>query len=112
MIKIKDIYKEENGKKDNFKLFVRNIEKFLFLREIRLRLTKRNYEEIFNSEELDILIKNLFTLKLLEKIDIKIYNPKIKLSKEYSKLFKKMEIKEEIKGEKKYLTLFWEYSEK
>ena len=84
----------------------------MFLREIRLRLTKKNYEEIFNSEELDILIKNLFTFKLLEKIDIKIFNPKIKLSKEYLKLFKKMEIKEEIKGKKKYLTLFWEYSEK
>ena len=76
-------------------------------------LSECNYENNFDSEYLDILIKNLFTLKLLEKIMIRINNRKIKLSKETSKLFNNMEIKEEIDCyDDKILTIYWEYDEK
>ena len=111
VIKIKDDY-EQNMKKKNFMKFAQNIKKFLFLREISIKLTSNNYENIIDSEDIDLLIKNLFTLKLLENIYIEINNPKIQLSKEISKLFDNMEILEEKKDENKYLKIFWKYNEK
>jgi len=111
VIKIEDDY-EQNMKKENFMKFSQNIKKFLFLREISIKLTNNNYENIIDSEDIDLLIKNLFTLKLLENIYIEINNPKIQLSKEISKLFDNMEILEEKKDENKYLKIFWKYNEK
>ena len=111
VIKIEDDY-EQNMKKENFMKFAKNIKKFLFLREISIKLTSNNYENIIDSEDIDLLINNLFTLKLLENIYIEINNPKIQLSKEISKLFDNMEILEEKKDENKYLKIFWKYNEK
>ena len=99
-------------KKENLIKFAENIKNFLFLREISIKLTSNNYENIIDSKDIDLLINNLFTLKLLENICIEINNPKIQLSKEFSKLFDNMEILEEKKDEKKYLKIFWKYNEK
>ncbi len=99
--------------KNDFRKFIQNIKKFFFLREIEIELIEYNYDNIFDSEELDMLIKNLFTLQLLENIYIKINNPKIKLSKETSKLFINMEIKEKIDCyNTKFLIVSWKYNEK
>lgn len=88
-------------KKENFMKLAQNIKKFLFLREISIKLTSNNYENIIDSENIYLLINNLFTLKLLENICIEINNPKIQLSKEFSKLCDNMEILEEKKDESK-----------
>ena len=96
VIKIEDDY-EQNMKKESFMKFAKNIKKFLFLREISIKLTSNNYEIIIDSEDIDLLINNLFTLKLFENICIEINNPKIQLSKEFSKLCDNMEILEEKK---------------
>ena len=111
VIKIEDDW-GQNMTKENFIRFSQNIKKFLFLREINIQLTRNNYENIIDSEDLDLLIKNLFTLKLLENIKIEINNPKIQLSKEFSKLFDNMEILEEKKDKSKYLKIVWKYCEK
>ena len=91
--------------KEYFKNFVENIKIFSVLREIKITLTEYNYHKSFDSGELEILIKNLSTLKLLEEIKIKIHNPNIKLSKKSSKLFNKMTIEKE----NNYLVLSWKY---
>ena len=103
-----DAYYEDHFSYDEsiyFGHFVKNVKKFLALRKINIELTKNNYKNIFHCEELEILIKNLSTLKLLEEIEIKIHNKNIKLSKESSKLFKKMKIL----YEKDVISLFWKY---
>ena len=111
VIKIKDTY-GQSMKKESFIKLAQNIKKFLFLREISIKLTNNNYENIIDSKDIDLLINNLFTLKLLENIFLEINNPKIQLSKEFSKLFDNMEILEEKKDERKYLKILWKYSEK
>ena len=84
---------------------------FFVFKKNKIELIEYNYDNIFDSEELDMLIKNLFTLQLLENIYIKINNPKIKLSKETSKLFINMEIKEEIDCyNTKFLIVSWKYN--
>ena len=86
VIKLKDYCCLEKNSKEGFIQFIQNIRKFLFLRVIELEINENEDEDevIFDYEELDILIKNLFTLKLLEKIHIKIWEPKIKkISKEF-----------------------------
>ena len=113
VIQISDEWNNKPYMKNDFRKFIQNIKKFLFLREIKIELTEYNYDNIFDSEELDMLIKNLFTLQLLENIYIKINNPKIKLSKETSKLFINMEIKEKIDSyNTKFLIVSWKYNEK
>ena len=113
VIQISDEWNNKPYMKNDFRKFIQNIKKFLFLREIKIELTEFNYDNIFDSEELDMLIKNLFTLQLLENIYIKINNPKIKLSKETSKLFIDMKIKEEIDCyNTKFLIVSWKYNEK
>ena len=102
-----DISLDENrdmeiGKKD-IKHFINNITKFLSLREINIFIPSE-FGDIFNSKKLNMLIKNLSTLKSLDIIDIKIGNPKIKITKISSESFEKMKIKKE----NDYISIFYD----
>ena len=81
---------------------INNITKFLSLREINIFIPSK-YGDIFNSKKLNKLIKNLSTLKSLDMINIKIGNPKIKVTEISSKSSEKMKIKKE----KDYISIFY-----
>ena len=89
------------GEKD-IKRFINNITKFLSLREINIFIPS-DLGDIFNSKILNMLIKNLSTLKSLDIINIKIGNPKIKITEISSKSFEKMKIQKE----NDYLSIFY-----
>ena len=89
--------------KEDIKHFINNITKFLSLREINLFIPSE-FGDKFNSKKLNMLIKNLSTLKSLDIINIKIGNPKIKVTEISSKSFEKMKIKKE----NDYISIFYD----
>ena len=100
------IYTDDNflTKKD-IKIFCQNLKKFIFLRVFEIDYSEQNFENVFDSKELNILIKNLSTLKLLENIKIKICNKKLKIPNDINKIFLNMDIKKE----ENCLLLSWKY---
>ena len=91
------------GKK-HIKHFINNIRKFLSLREINISISSKYLGYKFNSKKLNMLIKNLSTLKSLDIINIEICNPKINITKISSESFEKMEIKKE----NDYILIFYD----
>ena len=88
--------------KKDIKYFINNIGKFLSLREINISISHFSYK--FDSEVLNMLIEVLSTLKSLDIINIKIYNPEINIAEISSKSFDKMDIKKE----KGYVSIFYD----
>ena len=62
---------------------------------LEIDFSEQNFENVFDSKELNILIKNLSSLKLLENIKIKIRNKKLKIPNDINKIFLNMDIKKE-----------------
>ena len=91
---------DEKDIKKYIKNFINNIIKFLSLREINIYIS----DLLFDSEALNMLIENLSTLKSLDIINIKIYNPEINIAEISSKSFDKMDIK----MEKGYVSIFYD----
>ena len=91
-----DDYDDYNAEYFNkgIKHFINNIKKFLSLREIKISISDA-LEDIFDSKKLNMLIKNLSTLKSLNIINIQICNSKIKVTEISSNSFEKMKIKKE-----------------
>ena len=100
------IYIDDNflAKKD-IKIFCQNLKKFIFLRVFEIDFSEQNFENVFDSKELNIFIKNLSSLKLLENIKIKIRNKKLKIPNDINKIFLNMDIKKE----EDCLLLSWKY---
>ena len=105
-VETQSIYTNENflTKKD-IKIFCENIKKFIYLRIFEIDFSEQNFENVFDSKELKILMKNLLSLKLLENINIKICNKKLKIPNDIHKIFLNMDIKKE----KDCLLLSWKY---
>ena len=82
--------------------FINNITKFLSLREINISISP-DLGDIFDSKQLNMLIKNLSTLKSLNIINIEICNSKIKVTEISSNSFEKMKIKKE----NDYISIFY-----
>jgi len=101
LISLDDYYHDEYFIK-SIKHFINNITKFLSLREINISISP-DLGDIFDSKELNMLIKNLSTLKSLNIIIIKICNSKIKVKEISSNSFEKMEIKKE----NNYISIFY-----
>ena len=95
-VQTQKLYTDNNflTKKD-IKIFCQNVKKFIFLRVFEIDFSEQNFEKVFDSKELNILIKNLSSLKLLENIKIKIRNKKLKIPNDINKIFLNMDIKKE-----------------
>ena len=103
-MEIIDLQKYEDNEKENFNLFLQKIQKFQFLRKIKIVLLEQD-DEFLDNKDLEKIIKSLSELKLVENIYIKIKNTKIKLSKNTLKLFPNMTIQKK----DNCLILFWKY---
>ena len=91
--------------KKDIKIFCQNLTKFKFLRVFDIDFSEQNFENVFDSKELNILIKNLSSLQLLEIIKIKIRNKALKIPNDIHKKFLNMDIKKE----EDCLLLSWKY---
>ena len=91
--------------KKDIKIFCQNLTKFKFLRVFDIDFSEQNFENVFDSKELNILIKNLLSLQLLENIKIKIRNKALKIPNDIHKKFLNMDIKKE----EDCLLLSWKY---
>ena len=103
-MEIIDLQKYEDNEKENFNLFFQKIQKFQFLRKIKIVLLEQD-DEFLDNKELEKIIKSLSELKLIEDIYIKIKNTKINLSKNTLKLYPNMTIQKK----DDCLILFWKY---
>ena len=103
-MEIIDLQKYEDNEKENFNLFFQKIQKFQFLRKIKIVLLEQD-DEFLDKKDLEKIIKSLSELKLIEDIYIKIKNTKINLSKNTLKLYPNMTIQKK----DDCLILFWKY---